>query len=62
MGAVFASAVATSDIAKAAPEAIAGGMQVTFAVAGVLTAVALALAVGSRALGKRALRGGKASG
>ncbi|WP_429806940.1 MFS transporter [Ensifer sp. B1-9] len=51
MGAVFAWAVATSEIAKAAPEAVAGGMQVTFAVAGALTAIALAIAVGSRPRG-----------
>lgn len=61
MGAVFAAAVAASDIAKAAPEAVAWGMQVTFAVAGLLTAIALLIAAGSRALGKRALRRGEAS-
>lgn len=48
MGAVFALAVAARDIAKAAPEAVAGGMQVTFVVAGVLTVIALATAAGSR--------------
>lgn len=51
MGAVFALAVAASDIAKAAPEAVAGGMRVTFVVAGVLTVIALAIAAGSRVLG-----------
>ncbi|MBK5565870.1 MFS transporter [Ensifer sp. SSB1] len=61
MGAIFAAAVAASDIAKAAPEAVAWGMQVTFAVAGLLTAIALLIAAGSRALGKRALRRGEAS-
>ena len=58
MGAVFALASATSDIATADPEAVATGMQITFAVAAVLIAVALAIAVGSRALATRpSLRG-----
>jgi len=50
MGAVFALASATTDITTARPEAVAAGMRVTFAVAAVLIVVALAVAVGSRAL------------
>ncbi|WP_077960686.1 MFS transporter [Ensifer adhaerens] len=61
MGAVFASAVAAGDIAGAAPEAVAWGMQVTFTVAGLLTVMALAIAIGSRALGKRIIRSEEAS-
>jgi EmrB/QacA subfamily drug resistance transporter len=58
MGAVFALAAATIDITTARPEAIAAGLRVTFAVAAVLIVVALAIAVGSRALATRAsLRG-----
>jgi EmrB/QacA subfamily drug resistance transporter len=49
MGAVFALASAATDITAAGPEAVATGMQITFAVAGVLIVVALAIAVGSRA-------------
>ncbi len=48
MGAVFAFASATTDITKAQPEAVATGMRVTFAVAAVLTVVALVIAVASR--------------
>ncbi|MFZ3467885.1 MFS transporter [Streptomyces sp. 4.24] len=44
MGAVFASASAATDVATAPPGAVATGMRVTFAVAGVLVLVALALA------------------
>ncbi|MFG2982136.1 MFS transporter [Streptomyces sp. NPDC048258] len=54
MGAVFALASATADVATGRPEAVATGMRVTFAVAAVLVAVALALAVGGRALTRRA--------
>jgi hypothetical protein len=50
MGAVFALASATSDITTARPEAVATGMRITFAVAAMLIVVALAIAVGSRAL------------
>ena len=53
MGAVFAFAAATTDITAAAPEAVATGMRITFAVAGVLIVAALAIAVGSRALAPR---------
>jgi MFS family permease len=47
MGAVFALASATIDITTADPEAVATGMRITFAVAGVLIVVALAIAVGT---------------
>jgi MFS family permease len=53
MGAVFALASATVDITTAHPEIVATGMRVTFAVAAVLIVVALAIAVGSRALAAR---------
>ena len=45
MGAVFALASATIDIATARPEAVASGMRITFAVAAMLILVALAIAV-----------------
>ncbi|MDX8527519.1 MFS transporter [Mesorhizobium sp. MSK_1335] len=45
MGAVFAFAVGTKDIAAAAPAAVAGGMGFTFAVAAGLVLVAVAIAV-----------------
>ncbi len=45
MGAVFAVASSTVDITSAPPDAVAAGMQVTFAVAAVLILVALAIAV-----------------
>ncbi|MFD9409298.1 MFS transporter [Streptomyces sp. NPDC059989] len=54
MGAVFALASAAADVATASPDAVAGGMRITFAVAGVLIVVALALAVGGRTLARRA--------
>lgn len=50
MGAIFAVASGTIDITTAAPEAVAAGMRITFAAAAILLAVALAIAVGSRAL------------
>jgi EmrB/QacA subfamily drug resistance transporter len=53
MGAVFALASATTDITTARPEAVAAGLRITFAVAGSLIVVALAIAVGSRALATR---------
>ncbi len=53
MGAVFAFASATTDIATARPEAVAAGMRITFAVAAILVVVALAIGVGSRVLAKR---------
>jgi len=54
MGAVFALASATIDITTARPEAVATGMRITFAAAAILIVVALAIAVGSRALSRRA--------
>jgi hypothetical protein len=47
MGAVFALASATTDITTAAPQAVATGMQITFAVAALLILVALAAAAGT---------------
>ncbi|MBX4984334.1 MFS transporter [Rhizobium lentis] len=44
MGAVFAQASGTSDVAMARPEAIHSGMQITFAIAAILIAAALAIA------------------
>ena len=61
MGAVFARASATTEIGAALPEAVAAGMRITFAVAAGLIAVALAIAVGSRALGARPPVAGDAS-
>jgi MFS family permease len=54
MGAVFALASATTDVTTARSEAVATGMRVTFAVAAILILVALAIAVGSRILSRRA--------
>jgi EmrB/QacA subfamily drug resistance transporter len=54
MGAVFALASATNDIATAQPEAVANGMRTTFAVAGIMMLVAIAIWAGSRALAIRA--------
>jgi MFS family permease len=48
MGAVFAFSAAASDPTSAGPEAVARGMQMTFAVAAILIVFALAIAVGSR--------------
>lgn len=50
MGAVFAFASKATDITAASPEAVATGMQTTFAVAAILVVLAIAMAVGSRAL------------
>lgn len=60
MGAVFALASATTDITTAHPEAVASGMRITFAVAGVLIVVALAIATGSRAFAARPSPSGEA--
>ncbi len=49
MGAMFALAVGTTDLTAAAPEAVASGLQITFAVAAGLILMALAIAVASRA-------------
>jgi EmrB/QacA subfamily drug resistance transporter len=48
LGAVFALASASIDIATARPEAVASGLRITFAVALVLIAVALAIALAVR--------------
>jgi len=48
MGAVFAAAAATSDIATAQPEAVAAGMRVTFSVATGLLGVAMAMGLGMK--------------
>ena len=53
MGAVFVLASGAIDITTARPEAVAIGMQITFAVAAVLIVVAFFIAIGSRALAKR---------
>ena len=47
MGAVFALASATTDITTAPPEAVATGMQITFAIAAILIVVVLTIAVGT---------------
>lgn len=49
MGAVFAIASGTADLAAARPEAVAIGMRVTFAVAMALLVIALVLAIRSQA-------------
>jgi EmrB/QacA subfamily drug resistance transporter len=46
MGAVFALASAATNITTARPEAVAAGLRITFAVAGVLIVAALAIAAG----------------
>jgi MFS family permease len=56
MGAVFALASATANIITARPEAVAAGMRITFAVAGALIIVALAIASASQALSRRTLQ------
>ena len=48
MGAVFAFASGTTGIATASPDAVTGGMRLTFAVAGLLIVGAIALALASR--------------
>lgn len=53
MGAVFAFASEAIDIATARPDAVATGMRITFAVAATLIVVALAVAVGGRAVAAR---------
>ena len=53
MGAVFAFASAAADISTARPEAVAGGMRITFAVAGFLIVAALAIVAGSRIFAPR---------
>ena len=53
MGAVFAHASGTVDVATAPPEAVAIGMRITFATAAVLMIAALVIALASRALALR---------
>ena len=53
MGAVFAFASAAIDITTAGPEAVAGGMRITYAVAAILIVIALGIAVASRAIATR---------
>ncbi|TIP95309.1 MAG: MFS transporter, partial [Mesorhizobium sp.] len=53
MGAVFAFASEAIDIATAQPDTVATGMRITFAVAAILIVVALAIAVGGRAVAAR---------
>ena len=48
MGAIFAFAAGTTDMASAAPAAIARGMAITFAVAAACIVTALLLAIGAR--------------
>jgi hypothetical protein len=61
MGAVFAIASATSTITTAHPDAVARGMRITFAVAALLIVIALAIAIGSRAVAQRPSHSGGAS-
>lgn len=61
MGALFTFASRVPDITTALPEAVATGMQITFAIAGMLILVALMIAVGSRAADVRPLLTGDAS-
>jgi EmrB/QacA subfamily drug resistance transporter len=53
MGAVFLLASGATDITTVSPAAVAPGMQITFAVAGVLIVLALVLAISSRVLASR---------
>lgn len=53
MGAVFAFSQSSTDVTAAHPEAVEAGMGITFAVAAILIVLALAIAVGSRALATR---------
>ncbi len=50
MGAVFALASGSADVATASPAAVATGMRITFAVATILIVVALSLTAGTRTL------------
>lgn len=55
MGALFGFATGSADASTAPPAAVAAGMQVTFAIASVLTLLALAIAARRRALPQGAL-------
>ena len=59
MGTVFAFGSAANDIMAAHPEAIAAGMRTTFGVATILVAVALAIALTSQGLSRRAVHPGR---
>jgi EmrB/QacA subfamily drug resistance transporter len=61
MGAVFALASATDDLAGGSAQAVAGGLHVTFAVAAGLLVVALAMAVGRFVAAARSSLPGNAS-
>jgi EmrB/QacA subfamily drug resistance transporter len=61
MGAVFALAAATTDIAAAPPAAVATGMRITFAVAAMLIVGALAIAAGGRVRATRPALSGDVS-
>ena len=56
LGAVFAAAMGTTDIAAAHPRAIAFGMQVTFVVAAGLVGAALSIVVASRVVERVAIK------
>ncbi len=53
MGAIFSFASGTNDLPTAGPDAIASGMQITFAVAGGLMITAIGIGLGSRAFAAR---------
>jgi hypothetical protein len=53
MGTVFALASSAVDVTTARPEAVAGGMRITYAVAAILIVIALGIAVGGRAVATR---------
>jgi EmrB/QacA subfamily drug resistance transporter len=55
MGAIFTLASGTTDITTATPQAVASGMQITFAVAALLIAGGLAVAVTNITLARRAV-------
>jgi MFS family permease len=57
VGAVFALASGTINITMARPDAIAAGLRITFAVAGILIVVALAIAIGAYRRNLRRLAG-----
>jgi EmrB/QacA subfamily drug resistance transporter len=61
MGAVFAVASATTDITTATPGSVSTGMRITFAVAAVMIAIAVAIATVGRALATRRSRPGNIS-
>ena len=53
LGALFAFASGTSKVTTAGPQAVAGGMRITFAVAALLIIAALAVAIGALRRGSR---------